>query len=85
MSFTLRTVSFNFFRNVHPVHYQLCIEGTYAFLYLFAFVLKTIGFSENGFFGNGCRNFLVATFVFRKVATFALGSLCVGLLFWFEV
>jgi hypothetical protein len=44
-----------------------------------------MGFSENGFFGNGCRNFFVATFVLRKVATFALGSLCFGLLFWFGV
>src|SRR5208283_240974 len=44
MSFTLRTVSFNFFRNVHLVHYQLCIKETYAFLYFFTYPPKSEGF-----------------------------------------
>ncbi len=37
MNFAFGTVSLDFFRNVHVLHYQLCIEGTYAFLYFFAF------------------------------------------------
>ena len=40
MNFTFWTVSLDFFRNVHVLHYQLCIEGTYAFLYFFTFQRK---------------------------------------------
>jgi hypothetical protein len=40
MNFAFRTVSLDFFRNVHVLHYQLCIEGTYAFLHFFAFQPK---------------------------------------------
>ena len=40
MNFAFGTVSLDFFRNVHVLHYQLCIEGTYAFLYFFAFQPK---------------------------------------------
>ena len=36
MNFTFWTVSLDFFRNVHGIHYQLCIKETYAFLYFFA-------------------------------------------------
>ena len=43
VSFTFWTVSFDFFGNVHGFD-QLCIRGTYAFLYFFAFQIKTNGF-----------------------------------------
>lgn len=41
VSFTFGTVRIDFFRNVHVVHYQLCIKETYSLLYLFTFTTKT--------------------------------------------
>ena len=46
VSFTFRTVCIDFLRNVHVVHYQLCIKETYSFLYLFTYKAKTEAFSK---------------------------------------
>ena len=40
VSLTFWAVSFDFFRNVHVIHYQLRNKGTYAFLYFFTFKPK---------------------------------------------
>ena len=59
MNFTFWTVSLNFFRNVHVLHYQLCIKETYAFLYFMTFKAKTNSFQHAGFvffYSSYCQN-----------------------------
>jgi hypothetical protein len=77
MSLTLRTVSFNFFRDIHPVHYQLCIEGTYAFLYFFRFCAENVGFfPKTAFLGMAVEIFKLRLLPAGKLRLSAV-ALCV--------
>jgi hypothetical protein len=47
VSFTFWTVCIDFFRNVHVIHYQLCIKETYNLLYLFTYMTKNNDLDNN--------------------------------------
>ena len=81
MSFAFRTVRFNFFWNVHAVHYRLCIKETYAFLYFFAFVLKTLGFLARWLFWEWLQKFKLRPLPWRKLRLSGVAVCVLGCFF----